>query len=151
MTPPVRQAVEQVRSAARGREVTLVTVRPEGPDGAGPPVVLALHSRYGNAGQFLDLELADLVAELVGAGSPPFAVAAVDGGDTYWQARDASDDPLRMLTDELPGWLAQRHLLGAAGGAPRAAFGISMGGFGAMRYARARAVAGESPWRPPPS
>ncbi|MBP2323911.1 S-formylglutathione hydrolase FrmB [Kibdelosporangium banguiense] len=61
----------------------------------------------------------------VQAGVPPFAVVSVDGGrDSYWTVRADGDDPQRMLRDEL--------------GPIQAAFGISMGGFGALRFARDR-------------
>jgi enterochelin esterase-like enzyme len=138
MTP----AVETVASAARGREVTLVTVRPQGRADAELPVVLALHTRYADAGQFLELGLPGLLDEAVAGGAPPFAVAAVDGGDTYWHPREPDDDPLRMLTEEVPGWLSERGLATRTAGQPNAALGISMGGFGALRYARARAATG---------
>lgn len=134
-------SVEKVASAARGQDVTLVTVRPPGHDDD-LPAVLALHTRYADALQFLELGLPEVLAEVVGAGGRPFTVAAVDGGDTYWHARDPDDDPLRMLTDEIPGWLAERGLGRDADGLPRAVLGISMGGFGALRYARARAATG---------
>jgi S-formylglutathione hydrolase FrmB len=68
--------------------------------------------------------------QVVQAGLPGFAVAAVDG-DNYWVDVGKGDDPQRMLSDELPGWLAQRQLRPAS-----AMFGISMGGFGTLRYAR---------------
>jgi S-formylglutathione hydrolase FrmB len=135
-------AVEKVASAARGRDVTLVTVRPPGCADVDLPVVLALHTRWADAGQFLELGLPEVLAATVRVGAPPFAVAAADGGDTYWHARDAGDDPMAMLLEEMPGWLAERGLAAGSGGEPRAALGISMGGFGALGYARARAAAG---------
>ncbi len=58
--------------------------------------------------------------------SYPGGVVAVDGASTYW-----IDDTLRMLLDEVPRWLAARELR-----EPAAAIGISMGAFGALRYAR---------------
>jgi len=80
----------------------------------------------------------------VRGGVPPFAVVAVDGGSSYFVARDAGDDPLRMLVEELPRWLAARGL-----SRPVGAFGISMGCFGALRYLRERrdlrAVGGVGP------
>jgi S-formylglutathione hydrolase FrmB len=123
--------VQRVRSAARGKDVELVLVTPEGVPAAGLPVVLALHGRGANARVFLDLGLQAALTERVRSGVPPFAVAAVDG-DHYWVAVDGGDDPQRMLTGELPGWLAQNGLRPT----PTAAFGISMGGFGVLRYAR---------------
>lgn len=126
--------IQRMRSAARGKDVDLVLVTPEGVAAAGLPVVLALHGRGANARTFLDLGLPAVLTEAVRSGVPPFAVAAVDG-DHYWVATDPADDPQKMLTDELPGWLAQVDLK-----PPSAAFGISMGGFGALRYARDRGL-----------
>jgi S-formylglutathione hydrolase FrmB len=80
---------------------------------------------------FLDLGVPELLNAVVNAGSKPFAVVAVDGGDSYWVAKKPSDDPQKMLTEDLPTWLANRGFT-----APFAAFGISMGGYGALNYAR---------------
>jgi S-formylglutathione hydrolase FrmB len=123
--------VQRVNSLARGTEVELLLVAPEGVATAGLPVVLALHGRGANARVFLDLGLPAALTEAVRSGVPPFAVAAVDG-DHYWVETDSADDPQRMLTDELPGWLTKSELRPS----PSAAFGISMGGFGVLRYAR---------------
>jgi S-formylglutathione hydrolase FrmB len=128
---PTPLTVLQVRSAARGKDVELVLVPPEGVPAAGLPVVLALHGRGANARVLLDLGLPAALTEAVRSGMPPCVVAAVDG-DHYWVAVDAGDDPQQMLNDELPGWLVQNGLRSS----PSAAFGISMGGFGALRYAR---------------
>ncbi|WP_020665927.1 alpha/beta hydrolase [Amycolatopsis nigrescens] len=142
LTEPV--TVERVHSAARGADLDLVLVAPEGVPTAGLPVCVALHGRGSNARMFLELGLPAALTEAVRAGMPPFAVAAVDGAH-YWVTDSAGDDPQRMLNTELPGWLARRDLRPD----PVAAFGISMGGFGALRYARdhdgLRAVAVCSP------
>ena len=92
LTRPV--TVQQVRSAARGKDVELVLVTPEGVPAAGLPVVLALHGRGANARVFLDLGLSAALTEAVRSGMPPCVVAAVDG-DHYWVAVDAGDDPSR--------------------------------------------------------
>lgn len=120
--PPVTATTDRVRSAARGTDVDLVVM------GATPgrPVCLALHGRGGNARSFLDMGVPRFLTALRRDGVPSFGVVAVDGASTYW-----IDDTLRMLRDELPGWLAERDLT-----APAAAVGISMGAFGALRYAR---------------
>ncbi|WP_232668398.1 alpha/beta hydrolase [Pseudonocardia sp. TRM90224] len=125
--PPARAT--RVHSAARGTEVNLVITRPTGaPDGL--PVCVALHGRGSNAGFLEGIGLQAALDDAVRAGVAPFAVAAVDG-DHYWVDVGTGDDPQRMLADELPGWLVERGL-----GPVAAAFGISMGGFGALRYAR---------------
>lgn len=129
--------VEPVRSAARGTDVDLVVMRPADAP-ADLPVCLALHGRGGRARSYLDMGMPKFLT----AARADFAVVAVDGGDTYY-----IDDALRMLRDELPRWLADRDLP-----APTAALGISMGAFGALRYARERelravAVAGPALFR----
>ncbi len=134
--PPVPVTTERVRSAARGRDVSLVVM------GERPPVCLALHGRGGSAHSWLDMGTPKFLTAAADGGVPPFTVVAVDGGDTYYV-----DDALRMLRDDLPDWLAARDLP-----APAAALGISMGAFGALRYARERdlravAVAGPAVFR----
>lgn len=141
-------SVDRVRSAARGRDLDLVVMRPDGVPADRLPVCLALHGRGGGARTFDDMGIPRFLTAAVRAGVPPFAVVAVDGGDSYYVARDAADDPQRMLADELPRWLADRDLP-----APSGAFGISMGCFGALRLARGRrdlravAVAGPALFR----
>ncbi|MFE0457947.1 alpha/beta hydrolase [Kitasatospora sp. NPDC058965] len=136
---PVR--VDQVRSAARSREVTMVTMLPPGTTASSAlPVCVLLHGRGSDARGMITIGTPQFLAAAVGSGLPPFAVVALDGGDaTYWHQRAAGDgdDPQAMLADELPGWLQARGL-----SAPRAAMGISMGGSGALQYAVARTRAG---------
>jgi len=137
LTQPI--TVQRMRSQARRTDVDLVLIAPPGIPTTGLPVCLVLHGRGAKARTMLELGLPDLLGEAVRAGTQPFALAAVDG-DHYWVDVGSGDDPQRMLTDEVPGWLAQRSLKPAS-----AVFGISMGGFGALRFARAhrelRAVA----------
>ncbi len=114
--------VERVWSAARGREVSLAVMRP--PAAGEWPVCVMLHGRGAGASMPIQLGVPDLLES--------FAVVSLDGGDSYWVPRDPADDPQRMLTDELPGWLSERGL-----GAPFGALGISMGAYGALNYARA--------------
>ncbi|KDN19052.1 alpha/beta hydrolase [Amycolatopsis rifamycinica] len=123
--------VQRMPSAARGTDVDLVLITPEGVPASGLPVCLALHGRGARARTFLSLGVPELLTAAVRAGTPPFAIAAVDG-DHYWVNVGGADDPQRLLTDEVPGWLAARDLR-----PPSAVFGISMGGFGALRFARA--------------
>ncbi|RZS43373.1 S-formylglutathione hydrolase FrmB [Herbihabitans rhizosphaerae] len=137
--PPGPVSVRRVYSAARGREVEIVHMGPSDVDGSRLPVCLALHGRGGGARWFADLGLPRFLTAAVRAGVRPFAVVAVDGGDSYF-VRSGHDDPQRMLADEVPAWL---------GADPFAVLGISMGGFGALRLARTRrdlrAVAVASP------
>ncbi len=129
LTQPV--TVQRMRSAARRADVDLVLITPSGIPTTGLPVCLVLHGRGANARTMIGLGLPDLLSEAVHAGMQPFALAAVDG-DHYWVDVGNGDDPQKMLNDEMPGWLAQRNLRPAS-----AVLGISMGGFGALRYARA--------------
>jgi enterochelin esterase-like enzyme len=72
------------------------------------------------------------LAQAVAAGTAPFALAAVDGGDHgYWHRRANGDDAQQMIVTEFLPMLQQRGLrtsrLGLAG--------WSMGGFGALLLA----------------
>ncbi|WP_035796244.1 alpha/beta hydrolase [Kitasatospora mediocidica] len=131
---------EPVASSARGRTVRLITMTPPGvADPSGLPVCVVLHGRGADARTMVQLGMPQFQAAAVRAGVPPFVLVAVDGGDaSYWHQRTPGDDPQRMLSDELPGWLAARGFARARAGAPGGALGISMGGSGALRYARGR-------------
>ncbi|MFJ2782042.1 alpha/beta hydrolase [Kitasatospora sp. NPDC087315] len=127
---------EEERSAARGGAlVRMITIVPQGvARPAGLPVCVALHGRRATARAWTDLGLPAILDAAFASGVPPFAVVAVDGGDaTYWRRTASGDDPQRMLLEEMPGRLARQGLR-----APDAAMGISMGGFGSLRYARNR-------------
>lgn len=139
---PVNQAaqlasnvsVEQIHSKARGRAVDMVVMQPRGVDPRGLPVCLMLHGRFGDA---LDLT-AGMPTYLSNSFEqkriPAYTMLAVDGGRTsYWH-----DDPMTMLLKEVPEWLAERGL-----GRIRAVGGVSMGGFGALLYARRRHELGD--------
>jgi pimeloyl-ACP methyl ester carboxylesterase len=122
-------------SKARSRDVTVNTMAPEGYTADELPKCVALHGRGGDAHWMIDLGVPKFLTAAVRAGVRPFAVISVDGGpDSYW-VENKGDDPQRMLAEEL--------------GPIQAAFGISMGGFGALCLARRRrdlkAVAVASP------
>ncbi|GGU56634.1 esterase [Streptomyces albospinus] len=135
--------VEQVRSAARSRVVTMVTMLPPGTAASTKlPVCVMLHGRGNHAQGMVTLGTPQFLAAAVKGGIPPFAVVALDGGDaTYWHQRSPGDgdDPQAMLREELPGWLHARQLP-----TPRAAMGISMGGSGALQYAIGRTRTGRN-------
>jgi S-formylglutathione hydrolase FrmB len=113
------------------------------------PVVLVLHGRGGDHRQAFGsaLGLDRFLAVALASGVPPFALASVDGGDSYWHPRDSGEDAGAMVVDELLPLLGRRGLEVSRTGF----LGWSMGGFGALRLAgvlgpdRARAVAAESP------
>ena len=125
--------------------------------GAAPlPVCVILHGRGDSAHSVLSIGYHRFLAQVVRAGVPPFAIAAVDGGDRYWHARRAGDDSGRMVLDELLPRLARAGLRAE----PRdrvALMGYSMGGYGALLLAtqlgkaRVAAVVAESPalWTSP--
>lgn len=126
---------ERVFSQARGREVALVTITPAGVRPAGLPVCVGLHGRHGDAMALVAGGLPGFLSTAVAQRAiPPFAVVALDGGNSYWHEHTAGDDPMAMLMDELPHWLAAHGLQPL----PFAATGVSMGGFGALHYARVR-------------
>ncbi len=135
--PLVAAALQSCPSRARGRDVQLAVVLPTDPPAGELPVCLVLHGRGGSAAAMIELGLPEFLAGALRAGSAPFGLVAVDGGDSYWIARDRADDPQAMLRDELPTWLPPFGLAAV----PRAVAGISMGGFGALVYARGRGPA----------
>lgn len=132
--PPVAVGVQRRYSAARGQDVALAVMLPTGVPADGIPVCLVLHGRGGSAVGMVGLGLPGFLAGALRAGGPPFALVAVDGGDSYWIARGAADDPQAMLRDELPAWLPPFGLAAT----PHAVIGVSMGGFGALVYGRGR-------------
>jgi enterochelin esterase-like enzyme len=68
------------------------------------------------------------LADLVNAGRQPFAVVAVDGGDSYWHRRAGGEDSGAMVLNELIPMLPSKGL-----DITRIGFiGWSMGGYGAL-------------------
>lgn len=130
------RSVDRVRSRARGRSVNLVTMLPNDDVPESLPVCLVLHGLGGDAVSTDKYGFdARLVSETALGTIPPFALVAVDGGDNYWNQVRPHDDPMEMLLNELPVWLRERGLAER----PFACAGVSMGGFGALHYARMRA------------
>ncbi|WP_158841080.1 alpha/beta hydrolase [Saccharothrix deserti] len=135
--PAVKRAivqVERVWSQYRGRDVDLLTLVPPGVSTKNLPMSILLHGRYGTARLAAFGGMPEVLVAAVGRGQiPPFGFVAVDGGDHYWHENVPGDDPMAMLLEEVPRWLAERGY-----GAPFACTGVSMGGFGALLYARRR-------------
>ena len=124
--------VERVTSANLG-EIDLMTAVPYGHgDGAGLPVVVALHGASQSAAALPDFGLPRFVTAAVEAGAPPFVLVATDDGPAGWVAADGSD-PQAMLIDELPGWLEDRGYDADR----RALWGWSRGGYGALSFIQA--------------
>jgi S-formylglutathione hydrolase FrmB len=112
------------------------------------PIALFLHGLGGNnQGIFDVLGAQDVLTRHFAAGGTPFAIASVDGGDSWWHARADGSDTQSMLVKEFVPFLGdQGYDLGRIG-----LFGLSMGGFGSLllasqaRLAGVRAVAAMSP------
>jgi enterochelin esterase-like enzyme len=98
------------------------------------PVLISLHGVRGDNrqtfGDYLGLDR--FLAAAVAAGAAPFAIAAIDGGNSYWHARRSGENSARTVVDEFLPLLANRGLLTDRIGL----FGWSMGGFGALDIAR---------------
>lgn len=118
------------------------------------PVMVSLHRLGGDhTTAVTELGMDRFLPAAVAAGVPPFAIATVDGGTTYWHPRPSGEDAGGMVLDELLPRLDDAGL-----DTSRLAFqGWSMGGYGALRLAglvgaqRVRAVAALSPalWTDP--
>ncbi|MFI5729573.1 alpha/beta hydrolase [Kribbella sp. NPDC051587] len=140
-------------SLGRRTTVGYSIIYPAGHQPSDPlPVVLVLHGRGGDhTSAVRDLGIDRYLTAAVQAGSPPFALATVDGGsDSYWHRRVTAEDPGFMLDQEFLPLLANRGLDTARYGV----LGWSMGGYGALLFAgrpgsRAVAVGALSPavWR----
>jgi len=139
-----RVRLEQVRSAAMGRRMDLFTAVPAGHgDGAGLPVVVILHGSSASAAGFREFGFARFLTRAVERGAPPFVLAGTDDGPSGWLPDGSGADPRRMVTQELPRWLAARGFDADR----RALWGWSRGGRGVLRicesapsWARAAAV-----------
>jgi enterochelin esterase-like enzyme len=136
--PPVKAGgivTGAFNSAARkGRRVRWAVAYPPGSaTDAVLPVALVLHGRNDNfANAFGGHALDRFLADAVHRGTPPFALAAMDGGDhTYWHRRADGDDPQRMLVEEFLPMLRSRGLRTQRIGLS----GWSMGGYGALLLA----------------
>ena len=136
-TPPAPQAppapaptfaAGSFASADRGGVVTeWIIARPPGQTTPIRPVIL-LHGKGSNAHSVMSMGAEQFLADAARAGIPPFAIAAVDGGDGYWHRRASGDDSGSMVLDEFIPLLGEQGL-----DTSRVAFlGWSMGGYGAM-------------------
>ncbi|MBX7432055.1 alpha/beta hydrolase [Mycobacterium sp. Y57] len=115
-------------SAARGGAATnWVIARPPGQSAPLRPVIL-LHGKDSSASTVMSMGAEQFLADAVHAGVPPFALAAVDGGNGYWHRRASGDDAGAMVLDEFVPLLGEQGL-----DVSRVGFlGWSMGGYGAM-------------------
>jgi enterochelin esterase-like enzyme len=138
------------RSSVIGTEVGYALAVPPG-HGIGEPMPLAilLPGRGGTAADcFGSTRSPDFVAEGVATrGVAPFALAALDGGTSYWHPRASGEDRMAMLVREFVPMCAERWGMGVD---RRAVVGWSMGGYGAILAAELHprlfdAVAAASP------
>lgn len=103
------------------------------------PVCICLPGRGRSPRELLQghLRLGDFLADAIEKGAaPPFALAAVQAGETYWHRRRTGDDAMAMLFDDFIPLL--RRDLGLGG--PLGLLGWSMGGYGALRAAELHPV-----------
>jgi pimeloyl-ACP methyl ester carboxylesterase len=122
----------------------------KGPYAASLPVCVLLHGVGDRARDLVSIGYDVFLAQVALTGTPPFAIAAVDGGDRWWHARRDGDDTGRMVVEEFLPTLAR---LGLRTGPydKIALLGYSMGGYGALllaeelRSARVAAVVAQSP------
>jgi len=135
---PASAASAPSKAASPSAEATTGTV----------PVAVFLHGTgSGHGFLFGELGAQAVLQRHVDGGGTPFAIAAVDGGDSWWHARaDGTDTQSMLLAEFLP------LLAGAGLDTGRVGlFGLSMGGFGALLLASQgkipglRAVAAMSP------
>ncbi|MBB6034014.1 alpha/beta hydrolase [Phytomonospora endophytica] len=120
-----------VSAAIPGTETAWAVALPPGRPADGLPVAVYLHGRGADHRHAETVGLGHFLAAAVGAGVPPFALAAVDGGaDGFWHPR-ASGDPERMIVEEFLPRLSTLGLSTARIGL----LGHSMGGFGALSVA----------------
>jgi pimeloyl-ACP methyl ester carboxylesterase len=144
--PPGDERVTRRFSAARGRTVDFYTAVPAGHgDGRGLPVCFVLHGGSKRPGDFAATGLGRFLTDAVRRGAAPFVLAGATGDRLAWRPGRA-DDPQRMVHEELPAWCAERGFDTSR----LAAWGWSMGGFGALLLAETfpgfvRSVAAFSP------
>lgn len=117
-------------SVHRGAETGWTLIRPPGDHRVLHPVI-ALHGLGQDHASLLgpDFGLDRYLAAAVAAGAPPFAIATVDGGTSYWHPRPDGEDAGAMVVDELLPLLRERGMRTGTIGL----LGWSMGGYGALR------------------
>ena len=120
------------RSTVLGADVGFaLAVPPTHRIGDALPVAFMLPGRGGTAvDTFASTHFPDFLAQgIAERGVAPFALAAVDGGSSYWHPRASGEDRMAMLIQEFLPMCADRWNLGAQ---RRAVVGWSMGGYGAI-------------------
>ncbi len=124
---PTRESGSFVSAARGGLPTNWIIARPPGQTGP-LRAVIALHCKDGDAAWVMDLGVEQQLAQLVAAGRPPFAVVAVDGGNTFWRRHASGQDSGAMVLTELLPMLAGKGIDTSRIGL----MGWSMGGYGAL-------------------
>lgn len=123
-----------VSAARRGKTVGWAVSYPPGSVPGDPlPVIVVLHGFGGDHSDSFGahLGLDRFQALTVDHGAAPFAVAAIDGGNSYWHRRTSGEDSAAMVVDEFLPLLGQQGL-----DTKRLALtGWSMGAYGALLLA----------------
>ena len=133
VTPGRRLSGNFVSQARLGKKCGWAVAFPPGAD-ADLPVAVVLHGRGRDHAFAFDpsaLGLDRFLAVAVQQGSRPFALASVDGGDTYWHARDTGEDAGTMVLAEFIPLLTELGLDTSRVGL----LGWSMGAYGALSLA----------------
>jgi enterochelin esterase-like enzyme len=150
---PERIVTGSFTSRARGGKKTAWAIATPSGSARRLPVLVVLHGLGNDHVTAMGrLGLDDVQDDLSRHGLPPFAIASVDGGTTYWHRRPWGEDAGAMVLHEFLPLLADRGLRTDRIGL----LGWSMGGYGALRLAgilgsrRCAVVAAESPalWLP---
>jgi len=125
--PPTMVTGSFISAARGGIPTNWAIARPPGENGVLRPVI-ALHGKGSSAASVMAGGVERGLAQAVAAGLAPFAVAAVDGGGSYWHRRASGEDAGAMVLDEFLPLLNQQGL-----DTSRVGFlGWSMGGYGAL-------------------
>jgi enterochelin esterase-like enzyme len=96
------------------------------------PVAFCLPGRGATARSVTEgMYFEDFLGQAVCSGAVPFALAAVDGGQSYWHRRASGEDRMAMLVREFIPLCERTYKLGSSRGR-RAAMGWSMGGYGVL-------------------
>jgi len=138
-----------------GERTGWALARPPGDHGP-LPLVVALHGRGWDHSNPMGprMGIPQFLAQAVERGVPPFQVATVDGGHTYWHPWPTGEDAGAMVVDEFLPLLHRRYDVPVE---RVGLMGWSMGGYGALRLGaelgpeRVAAVVAASPavWRDP--
>ena len=122
----------EIRSDYSQTPIGWVIAVPSGADTAALPICYCLPGRGSSAAAIEHLRIPDFVAE---SDAPPFIVASLDSGVSYWHERATGEDRLSLLLEDFIPFCEER--LGLENPA-RGLLGWSMGGYGALLAAETR-------------